>query len=136
MHALDASTGQTSYRISSETSAIYGYLTGRGTYVYGGTTTGPVVAFGLDAREVAWQSYLDEYVNSVAVTEESVFAGSHAGIVAALDRITGDERWRTTLGGDEIAVRSRPAVATRMLSAIISDFSASPLVSSVVVMSI
>jgi len=121
LHALNASTGETSYRIPSETSAIYGHLAGRGTYVYGGTTTGSVVAFDLDAREVAWQSYLGEYVNSVTATAEAVYAGSHTGVVAALDPITGDERWRTTLEGDEVAVRARPAVATETVYVAATD---------------
>mgnify|MGYP003835617913 CR=1 FL=1 len=112
LHSLDASTGQTSYRLSTETAAIYGHLAGRGTYAYGGTTTGSVVAFDLDAREVAWQAHLGEYVNSVAATTEAIYAGSHTGVVAALDRTTGDEHWRTTLEGDEVAVRARPAVTT------------------------
>jgi hypothetical protein len=51
-------------------------LAGRETYVYGGTTTGSVVAFDLNAREVAWQTHLGEYVNSVAATAEAVYAGS------------------------------------------------------------
>jgi len=121
LHALDASTGEPSYRISSETSAIYGHLAGRGTYVYGGTTTGSVVAFDLDAREVAWKSYLGEYVNSVAAAAEAVYAGSHTGVVAALDRTTGDERWRTTLRENEVAVRARPAVATKTVYVAATD---------------
>ena len=121
LHALDASTGETSYRISSETAAIYGHLAGRGTYVYGGTTTGSVVAFDLDTREVAWQTHLGEYVNSVAATGEAVYAGSHTGVVAALDRTTGDERWRTTLEGNEIAVRARPAIASKTVYVAATD---------------
>ncbi|MFB6160308.1 MAG: PQQ-binding-like beta-propeller repeat protein [Haloferacaceae archaeon] len=111
LHALDASTGETAYRISADTTAMYGHLAGRGTHVYGGTTTGSVVAFDVGAHEVAWQANLGEYVSSVAVTDETVFAGSHTGVVAALDRTTGDERWAVTLDGAEVAVRARPAVA-------------------------
>jgi outer membrane protein assembly factor BamB len=111
LHALDASTGETAYQISTGTAAIYGTLAGRGPYVYGGTTVGSVVAFDVGTRAVAWQAHLGEYVNPVAVTEEAVFAGTHAGVVAALDRTTGAERWRTRLAGEEVAVRARPAVA-------------------------
>ena len=121
LYALDATTGETAYRLSSDTAAIYGHLAGRGTHVYGGTTTGSVVAFDVSAREVVWQANLGEYVNSVAVTEAAVFAGSHTGVVAALDRTTGDERWRTTLEGEEVAVRARPAVATETVYVAATD---------------
>ncbi|SDZ78378.1 Outer membrane protein assembly factor BamB, contains PQQ-like beta-propeller repeat [Haloplanus vescus] len=110
LHALDAETGETAYRIQGDTDSIYGTLAGRGTHVYGGTTAGTVIAFDVEARGVAWKVDLGEYVNSVAVTGETVFAGSHTGVVAALDRTTGEERWRTTLEGDDVEVRARPAV--------------------------
>jgi len=121
LHALDASTGETAYRIATDTGAIYGSLAGRGTHVYGGTTSGSVVAFDVDAREVAWQAELGEYVNSVAVSAETVFAGSHTGAVAALDRVTGDERWSTALEGEKVEVRARPAVTAETVYVAATD---------------
>jgi len=112
LHALDPETGETAYRVPAETATIYGPLAGRGSYVYGGTTDS-VVAFDVGARELAWEAEFGEHVHSVAVTERAVFAGSHTGVVAALDRVDGDERWRVTLPGEDVEVRARPAVTDR-----------------------
>jgi outer membrane protein assembly factor BamB len=120
LHALEPATGETAYRVPAETAPIYGPLAGRGTYVYGGTTRS-VVAFDIGARELAWEVDLGEHVHSVAVTDAAVFAGSHTGVVAALDRVTGDERWRVTLSGEDVEVRARPAVTDRTVYVAATD---------------
>lgn len=120
LHALEPSTGETAYRIPAETASIYGPLSGRGTYVYGGTTRS-VVAFDVGARELAWKVDLGEHVHSVAVTDAAVFAGSHTGVVVALDRVSGDEHWRVTLSGEDVEVRARPAVTDRTVYVAATD---------------
>jgi|GEM_PF-1916405 len=120
LHALEPATGETAYRVPAETASIYGPLAGRGTYVYGGTTRS-VVAFDVGARELAWEVDLGEHVHSVAVTDAAVFAGSHTGVVASLDRVSGDERWRVTLSGEDVEVRARPAVTDRTVYVAATD---------------
>lgn len=109
--ALDAATGAGLFTIPTDDGRVYS----PSAYVDGALYT----AFGdrllaLDATsgEVTWERAAELDWNRLAVDARSVFCGAEEGFFYALDRLSGEERWRSAPAG---AFWSAPALTDELV---------------------
>ncbi|SDM98628.1 Outer membrane protein assembly factor BamB, contains PQQ-like beta-propeller repeat [Halogranum gelatinilyticum] len=124
LFALDGADGAVRWDAPLEHGPLYGSLAARDGAVYGGGKFG-LAAFDAATGERQWHADIGRATNP-AVGDGSVFVGTDAATVHALDPNDGSEQWAVELpnaGSEErqVEVRTSPAVADGTVYVAVTD---------------
>lgn len=96
--ALDAVTGEERFTLPTNGGRVYSPAAALDGTVYAAFGT-RLVAFDAGSGAITWEHEVELDWNRLAVDADAVYCGAEDGYFYALDRLTGDELWRSALAG-------------------------------------